>query len=94
MLQHIRAAQAGDAAACGHLMEVGKSYCRSHAEHFNVEENEIFPHALDILQPVDWQELMAQYEVVEDPVFRDGALQYYESLYDYLMNSEVDFKVR
>lgn len=93
MLRHIREAQAGDATACESLKSIGSLYCTEHWDHFFTEENEIFPEALEFLAEDDWCNITAKYMTVADPIFREGGLRYYQSLYDYLMASKIGIDV-
>jgi len=90
MLRLIREAQAGDTGACGHLKEIGIFYCAQQAKHISTEEQELFPLALKHLPDKDWQEISARSKSVIDPVFGQGVLQHYQSLYDYLMSYKLD----
>ena len=93
MLLHIREAQAGDMIACKHLKTIGASYCTDHWEHITIEEKDMFPLALAVLRDKDWEEVLAKRVSVIDPIFQKDSLRYYESLYDYLMSSEMDLNI-
>ena len=89
MLRLIREAQAGDAHACAQLKVIGAAYCKEQAKHITSEEAELFPLAGEHLSDKDWQDISERSQSVIDPVFGQGALQHYQSLYDYLMSFKV-----
>lgn len=93
MLRLIRETQAGDAQACEQLKEIGISYCKEQAKHITSEEAELFPLAGEYLSDQDWQDISARSKSVIDPVFGQGVLQHYQSLYDYLMTTKADTNI-
>jgi hemerythrin-like domain-containing protein len=93
MLQLIRKAQAGDTDACTRLKQIGIEYCKEQAEHITSEESELFPLAGEYLSDKDWEDISERSKSVIDPVFGQGALQHYESLYDYLMSTKADMNI-
>ncbi|MDE2234298.1 MAG: hemerythrin domain-containing protein [Gammaproteobacteria bacterium] len=88
MLRLIREAQSGEAQSCRELKQVATEYCAQQAKHIISEESELFPLADQHLKDQDWQEVYRRSKSVIDPIFGQGALQHYQSLYDYLMSSK------
>ncbi|MGA9855689.1 MAG: hemerythrin domain-containing protein [Gammaproteobacteria bacterium] len=93
MLRLIREAQAGDAQACAQLKQNGVEYCAEQAKHITCEETELFPLAREYLSDKDWRDISDRSKSVIDPIFGQGALQHYESLYDYLMSTKADINI-
>jgi hemerythrin-like domain-containing protein len=93
MLQLIRKAQAGDIDACTRLKEIGIDYCKEQAKHITSEESELFLLAGEYLPDKDWQEIAERSKSVIDPVFGQGVLQHYQSLYDYLMSTKASLNI-
>ena len=93
MLRLIREAQSGEARACMELKKIATEYCAEQAKHITCEEAELFPLADQHLRDQDWQEVYRRSKSVIDPIFGQGALQHYQSLYDYLMSSKAALNI-
>lgn len=85
LLGHIRSAKSGNPAARQHLLQAGVAYCATHAGHIRSEENEAFPLAIKCLPEVEWRKIGDLAVRLIAPLPSEGALDSYESLYDYLM---------
>lgn len=89
LLRLLRETQAGNHHAYVNLRDHAAAYCMKHAEHIETEERQVFPLALEFLSDADWTEIRMKFDGVTDPVFgQAGALQRYETLYDYLMSAK------
>lgn len=86
LLRHIRRSQDGNMQARRRLLQVGTAYCVDHADHIRSEEDEAFPQAIKWLPETEWREIGNHAMRLITPFSDEGALDSFESLYDYLMD--------
>lgn len=72
------------------LLESGRQYLLTHAQHMQTEECSVFPEALRRLTASDWKRIHARFRRIDDPLFGTRVGQRYRRLHDFLMHSAVD----
>jgi hemerythrin-like domain-containing protein len=91
LLKELRTAQKDDGRGWRSIKEQGVAYCVEHANHIRREETELFPLALRWLKGADWDEIGDGHKAMVDPLFSDGELGHYDSLYDFLMLADRNY---
>ncbi len=82
--------QAGKLELCSKLLELGKLYLKTQAEHVEAEERVLFPRAQRVLRQKDWKEVRDKSAGIEDPLFGNKVTERYRYLYDYLLHEAAD----
>ncbi len=82
--------QAGKRELCSRLLELGRLYLKTQAEHVETEERVLFPRALRVLKQKDWKEVRNKSSSIEDPLFGKQVTERYRYLYDYLLHEAAD----
>ncbi|MHB8423535.1 MAG: hemerythrin domain-containing protein [Gammaproteobacteria bacterium] len=82
--------QAGKRELCSRLLELGRLYLKTQAEHVETEERVLFPRALRVLKQKDWKEVRTRSSSIEDPLFGNQVTERYRYLYDYLLHEAAD----
>jgi branched-chain amino acid transport system ATP-binding protein len=62
-------------------------YCQFERDHAQLEEHEILPRALEVLEASDWQEIDAAFGENQDPMFGTGWDTEFSALFSKLVNS-------
>jgi branched-chain amino acid transport system ATP-binding protein len=62
-------------------------YCQFERDHAMLEEREILPRAVEVLEDADWQEIDAAFGDNQDPMFGDEWSGEFASLFQKLVNS-------
>lgn len=68
------------------LIEQGERYIHHLRQHMDKEEGELFPKALEILQPNDWEIIDARLGPRPDPLFGDFVAEQFNKRYAQLMS--------
>lgn len=72
------------------VLQLSRHYLTVQIEHVDTEERLLFPQALKLLKPRDWQEVRTRSTELEDPLFGERVAERYQYLYDYLLREAAD----
>lgn len=67
------------------LVELGRAYVAFYRRHIAVEENELFPRALEVLDDADWAEIARVASPETDPLFDGTVAAQYQALHHEIM---------
>jgi hemerythrin-like domain-containing protein len=90
LIELVLGLQAGKSELQSRLLELGRDYLEIQARHVKIEEEVLFPKAIETLQPKDWKEIQRKSESIEDPLFGANLAERYQYLYEYLLREAAD----
>lgn len=87
MLKALSAYEFSGAAEYPHFRDTVLRYCSFERDHAQLEEREILPRALEVLDEADWKEIDAAFGENQDPMFGDEWNDEFSKLFQKLVNS-------
>ena len=87
MLKALSAYEFSGANEYPHFRDTVLAYCRFERDHALLEEREILPRAIEVLDEADWKEIDAAFGENRDPMFGDEWNDEFSSLFQKLVNS-------
>jgi hemerythrin-like domain-containing protein len=87
MLKALSAYEFSGAIEYPHFRDTVLAYCRFERDHALLEEREILPRAVEVLDEADWKEIDAAFGENRDPMFGDEWNDEFSSLFQKLVNS-------
>lgn len=84
------AAQEGKHGSIHRLLELGRLYLLTHAQHMQTEESVIFPLALCRLKVRDWKNIDVEFQHIDDPLFGAKVGVRYQHLYSFLQHTAAE----
>lgn len=92
VLEYIGQAHCGNKDAFELIKKLSDTYCREHADHLALEENEMLPRAISVLAPDDWRDVACRSNLHMDPLGNVDVLKNHDNLYDYIMSTNPNLK--
>jgi len=92
LFKYIRQAQHGETAVRELIQKLINTYCTEQSEHIIMEEEEIFPQAINLLGADDWLDIGCKSNLEMDPLGNPDVLSHHESLYDYIMSLDLNLR--
>ncbi len=74
----------GSVTSIERIAQLVRQYVQRLRSHMDLEEAQIFPKALELLDEKDWAEIEGSWKTVEDPVFGQAVAESYRQLYESL----------
>lgn len=92
LFRYIREAQRGEVSARELIQKLVDTYCTEQSEHMIMEEEEVFPLAINLLGMDDWLDIGYKSNLEMDPLGDPDVLRHHESLYDYIMSLDLNLR--
>ncbi len=92
LLEYISQAQKGDKNVCLLIKKLSNTYCLEYVDHISIEENDLLPRAIVLLQKNEWLDIGYKSNLNRDPMSNPSILKHHDNLYDYIMSTNLNLK--